>query len=222
MPSGKGQWVGLDIGTRSIKIITFEKKRNRWLLKNYQYHHTTGNWDDDLVGYERWVQETLKKSVIQMGLAGAWVSSPLSGTQVALRKMSFPNMPLEEVKEAVRFQGKAAFPFPLENAVVDVARVGKSQEKKDSQQEVLVAAAIRDLADQRLNLLTSLNLRPLCLSLVPLALKKTYLLSAGRPANESVALIDIGAQASTIAMIQNEEVVFSREIGLGGGHFTES
>lgn len=222
MPSGKNQWVGLDIGTQSIKIIAFEKKRNRWLLKNYQYHQTTGNWEEDPVGYEKWVQETLKKSVIQMGLAGAWVSSPLSGAQVALRKMSFPNMPLEEVKEAVRFQGKAAFPFPLENAVVDVARVGKSQEKKDSQQEVLVAAAIRDLANQRLNLLTRLNLRPLCLSLVPLALKKAYLLSAGRSANESVALIDIGAQATTIAMIQNEEVVFSREIGLGGGHFTKT
>jgi type IV pilus assembly protein PilM len=222
MPSGKGQWVGLDIGTQSIKIIAFKKKRNRWLLKNYQYHQATGNWEDDLVGYEKWVQETLKKSVIQMGLSGAWVSSPLSGTRVALRKMSFPNMPLEEVKEAVRFQGKAAFPFPLENAVVDVAWVGKSQGKKDPQQEVLVAAAIQDLVNQRLNLLNSLNLRPLCLSLVPLALKKTYLLSAGRPANESVALIDIGAQASTIAMIQNEEVVFSREIGLGGGHFTET
>ena len=222
MPSGKGQWVGLDIGTQSIKIIAFKKKRNRWLLKNYQYHQTTGNWEEDPVGYEKWVQETLRKSVNQMGLAGAWVSSPLSGTQVALRKMSFPNMPLEEVKEAVRFQGKAAFPFPLENAVVDVAQVGKSPEKKDSQQEVLAAAAARDLVNQRLSLLNSLNLRPLCLSLVPLALRKTYLLSAGRPVNESVALIDIGAQASTIAMIQNEEVVFSREIGLGGAHFTET
>ena len=222
MPSGKGQWVGLDIGTRSIKIITFKKKRNRWLLKDYQHHQTTCNWEEDPVGYEKWVQETLRKSVNQMGLAGAWVSSPLSGTQVALRKMSFPNMPLEEVKEAVRFQGKAAFPFSLENAVLDVALVSKSQEKNDPQQEVLVAAAIRDLVDQRFSLLTSLNLRPFCLSLVPLALRKTYLLSAGRPANESVALIDIGAQASTIAMIQNGEVVFSREIGLGGGHFTET
>ncbi len=222
MPSGKSQWVGLDIGTQSIKIISFEKKRNRWLLKNYQHHQTTGSWEEDPVGYEKWVQETLGKSVNQMGLAKAWVSSPLSGTQVALRKMSFPNMPLEEVKEAVRFQGKAAFPFPLDSAVVDVAWVGKPQEKKESQSDVLAAAAIRDLVNQRLSLLTSLNLRPLCLSLVPLALKKTYLLNAGRPANESVALIDIGAHASTIAMIQNEEVVFSREIGLGGGHFTET
>lgn len=222
MPSGKGQWVGLDIGAQSIKIITFEKKRNRWLLKNYQRQQTTGSWEEDPVGYEKWVQETLKKSVNQMGLAGAWVSSSLSGTQVSLRKMSFPPMPLAEVKEAVRFQGKAAFPFPLDNAIVDVALVGKSQEKKEPQQEVLAAAAIRDLVTHRLNLLTGLNLRPLCLSLVPLALKKSYLLSAGRPAKESVALIDIGAHASTIAMVQNEEVVFSREIGLGGGHFTET
>jgi type IV pilus assembly protein PilM len=222
MPSGKNQWIGLDIGTQSIKIISFGKKRNRWLLKDYQYHQTTGNWEEDPVGYEKWVQETLQKSVNQMGLGGAWVSSPLSGTQVALRKMSFPNMPLEEVKEAVRFQGKAAFPFALDNAVVDVALVGKSQDKKDLQQEVLAAAAIRDLVNQRLTLLNSLNLRPLCLSLVPLALARSYLLSAERSENESVALIDIGAHASSIAMIQNEEVVFSREIGLGGGHFTET
>ncbi len=222
MPSGKNQWVGLDIGTQSIKIITCEKKRGRWLLTNYQYHQTTGNWDDDPVGYEKWVQETLKKSINQMGLAGALVSSPLSGTQVALRKMSFPNMPLEEIKEAVRFQGKAAFPFSLDNAVVDAAWAGKSQEQKESQQDVLAAAAIRDLVDQRVTLLKSVNLLPSCLSLVPLALKKTYFLNSGRPTNESVALIDIGAHASTIAMIQNEEVVFSREIGLGGGHFTET
>jgi type IV pilus assembly protein PilM len=222
MPSGKAHWVGLDIGTQSIKIVTFEKKRSRWLLKNYQQHQTTGNWEEDPVGYEKWVQQTLIKSVNQLGLSGAGVSSSLSGTQVSLRKMSFPQMPLAEVKEAVRFQGKAAFPFPLDNAIVDVALVGKSQEKKEGQQEVLAAAAIRDLVTQRMNLLAGLNLRPFCLSLVPLALKKSYLLSAGRPAKESVALIDIGDHATTIAMVQHEEVVFSREIGLGGGHFTET
>ena len=222
MPSGKGKWVGLDIGTQSIKIVTFEKKRNRWQLKNYRHHQSTGNWEEDPAGYEKWVQETLIESVNQLGLAGAWVNSSLSGTQVSLRKMSFPQMPLEEVKEAVRFQGQAVFPFPLDNAVVDVALVGKSREKKEPLQEVLAAAAIQDLVTNRLNQLTRLNLRPWCLSLVPLALKKSYLLSAGRPAKESVALIDIGDHATTIAMVQNEEVVFSREIGLGGGHFTET
>jgi type IV pilus assembly protein PilM len=222
MPSGKGKRVGLDIGTQSIKIVIFEKKRNRWQLKNYRHHQSTGNWEEDPTGYEKWVQETLIESINQLGLAGAWVSSSLSGTQVSLRKMSFPQMPLEEVKEAVRFQGKAVFPFALDNAVVDVALVGKSREKKEPLQEVLAAAAIQDLVTNRLNQLTRLTLRPWCLSLVPLALKKSYLLSAGRPAQESVALIDIGDHATTIAMVQNEEVVFSREIGLGGGHFTES
>jgi Tfp pilus assembly protein PilN len=57
---------------------------------------------------------------------------------------------------------------------------------------------------------------------VPIALKKTYLLNKDRPPDESVALIDIGAHTSTIAMVQKEEVVFSREIGIGGENLTEA
>ena len=49
MPSRKAQWVGLDIGTQSIKIINFEKKRNRWLLKKYQFHRTTESREQYLV-----------------------------------------------------------------------------------------------------------------------------------------------------------------------------
>ena len=37
---------------------------------------------------------------------------------------------------------------------MDVALVGKSPEKKEGQQEVRAAAAIRDLVTQRMNLLT--------------------------------------------------------------------
>jgi type IV pilus assembly protein PilM len=222
MPSGKVQWVGLDIGTQSIKIIALEKKKNRWRLNQIRYEQFASRGEEDPIGYDKWLQETLKTVVSAMGLSGAWASTPLSGTQVALRKMSFPEMPLGEVKEAVRFQGQTVFPFVLENAVIDVAPVGKSTDKKEAKQDVLVAAAMRDQVNQRVNLLREAQLNPFCLSLVPIALKKTYLLTKDRPPNESVALIDIGAHTSTIAMVQKDEVVFSREIGIGGENLTEA
>ncbi len=222
MPSGKVQWVGLDIGTQSIKIIALEKKKNRWRLTKFKHEQFASRGEEDPIGYDKWLQETLKNAVSEMGLQGAWASTPLSGTQVALRKMTFPDMPLGEVKEAVRFQGQTVFPFVLENAVIDVAPVGKSPDKKEGKQDVLVAAAMRDQVNQRLNLLNAVNLNPFCLSLVPIALKKTYLLNKDRPPDESVALIDLGAHTSTIAMVQKDEVVFSREIGIGGENLTEA
>ena len=218
MPPGKVRWVGLDIGTQSIKIIALEKKKHRWRLNQFRYEQFASRGEEDPIGYDKWLQETLKSSISAMGLEGSWASTPLSGTQVALRKMTFPEMPLEEVKEAVRFQGQTIFPFVLENAVIGVAPVSKAADK----QEVLVAAAMRDQVNQRINLLNGANLNPFCLSLIPIALKKTYLLNKDRPPKESVALIDIGAHTSTIAMVQKDEVVFSREIGIGGESLTEA
>jgi type IV pilus assembly protein PilM len=222
MPPGKVRWVGLDIGTQSIKIIALEKRKHRWRLNQFRSELFASRGEEDPIGYERWLQETLKRAVSELGLEGSWASTPLSGTQVALRKMTFPDMPLEEVKGAVRFQGQTVFPFVLDTAVIDVALVGKSSDKEERKQEVLVAAAMRDQVNQRIDLLTGAQLNPFCLSLVPLALKKTYLLAKDRPSNESVALIDIGAHTSTIAMVQKEEVVFSREIGIGGENLTEA
>ncbi|MCU0579865.1 MAG: type IV pilus assembly protein PilM [Desulfobacterota bacterium] len=222
MPSKKVQWVGVDIGTQSIKIIVLEKKKNHWRLNNFQYRQFASVAEEDPVVYEKWIADTLTAAVAEMNIAGAWASSPLSGTQVALRKMTFPDIPLDEVKEAVRYQGKTVFPFVLDNAVIDVAQVGKYTDKEGPKQEVLVGAAIREQVQQRLNLLNQVNLRPHCLSLVPLALSKIYLLNKNRPPDESVALIDIGAHTSTIAMVQKEQVVFSREIGIGGETLTET
>ncbi|MBI5586391.1 MAG: type IV pilus assembly protein PilM [Deltaproteobacteria bacterium] len=212
----------MDIGTQSIKIIALEKRKHRWRLSKFRYEQFSSRGEEDPIGYDKWLQETLKSSISAMGLEGSWASTPLSGTQVALRKMTFPDMPLDEVKAAVRFQGQTIFPFVLENAVIDVALVGKLADKKEAKQDVLVAAAMRDQVNQRINLLNGANLNPFCLSLVPIALTKTYLLNKDRAPNESVALIDIGAHTSTIAMVQKEEVVFSREIGIGGESLTEA
>ena len=63
---------------------------------------------------------------------------------------------------------------------------------------------------------------PTCLTLIPLGLKRSYLLSSSRVTEESVALLDIGAQTTTIAMVQKDELVFSREVGLGGMDFTQA
>jgi type IV pilus assembly protein PilM len=222
MPSKQVQWVGLDIGTQSIKIIVLEKKKNHWRLKDLRYQKFASAAEEDPLAYEKWIADTLTAAVAEMNIGGSWASSPLSGTQVALRKMTFPDIPLDEVKEAVRYQGKTVFPFVLDNAVIDVTQVGKYTDKEGPKQEVLVGAAIREQVQQRLNLLNQVNLRPYCLSLVPLALSKIYLLNKNRPPEESVALIDIGAHTSTIAMVQKEQVVFSREIGIGGETLTET
>ena len=110
----------------------------------------------------------------------------------------------------------------LDNAVIDVSLVGWSSDQAEPQQEVLVAAAMPDQLNRLVDQLKGANLRPFCLSLIPLALKKIYLLNRDRLREESVALIDIGAFSTTIAMVQGEEVVFSREISVGGDSLTEA
>ena len=215
-------WVGLDIGTQSVKLVAFEKKRTRWILKDFRVQTFPLGEEGEPSRYEDWLAENLRSLVAQMGLGGCRVSNTLSGTQVALRKLVFPAMPLEEIKEAARWQGKTAFPFPLDEAILDAYSLGPIKKNEEAKQEVLVAAAQRNLINQRLALLQASNLRPSCLTLIPMGLKRSYLLSSSRGTEESVALLDIGAQTTTIAMVQKDELVFSREVGLGGMDFTRA
>ncbi len=215
-------WVGLDIGTQSVKLVAFEKKRTRWILKDFRVQTFPLGEEGEPSRYEDWLAENLRSLVAQIGLGGCRVSNTLSGTQVALRKLVFPAMPLEEIKEAARWQGKTAFPFPLDEAILDAYSLGPIKKNEEAKQEVLVAAAQRNLINQRLALLQASNLRPSCLTLIPMGLKRSYLLSSSRVTEESVALLDIGAQTTTIAMVQKDELVFSREVGLGGMDFTQA
>jgi type IV pilus assembly protein PilM len=222
MPAKKDLIVGLDMGSHSIKLVSLEKKRSRWTLYDFNVIPFPAGDEQDALRYEAWVNATLKETVNRMGLEGARVITTLEGSQVALRKLAFPVMPLEEIKEAARWQGKSAFPFPLEEALIAVHPLGKTKKEGESQQEVLVAAAQKGVVEQRLGLLKSCGLEPVCLTLAPLGLRWGYQYSASRIENESVALIDIGAETTTIAMVQHDELVFSREVPLGGMDFTRA
>jgi type IV pilus assembly protein PilM len=222
MPPKKDLAVGLDIGSHSIKIVSLEKKRNKWTLKDFDVIPFSAGEEEDFSRYESWVLATLKEAVGRMGIGGCSVFSTLGGSQVALRKLTFPDMPSAEIKEAARWQGKAAFPFPLEEAMIDIHLLGKVKKEGESQQEVLVAAAQKGVVQQRSAVLEACGLDPVSLTLAPLCLKNAFLFSPSRIGGESAALIDIGNQTTTIAMVQHDDLVFSREVPLGGQDFTRA
>jgi type IV pilus assembly protein PilM len=85
--------------------------------------------------------------------------------------------------------------------------------------EVLLVAAKRDMIDDYVNLIGEAGLQPAVIDVAGFAVENAYETNYGT-SHEVVALVNIGAQTSTINVIAGGVPAFTRDISTGGNQYT--
>ncbi|HBR70534.1 TPA: hypothetical protein DIC20_03545 [Candidatus Dependentiae bacterium] len=162
-------------------------------------------------------EQTLIKS-LQNLLKAAGKSSQIKLTlpnNIAIfKELTLPFIDEEQIRQILPFKLEAHIPFPINTIAFDFVKTKVNQEKKES--TILVGIV------QKKNLesyLIPLKKTPVLLSSVTIDLFSLYGLYRVHPEysrlNESVGIIDIGFQSSTIAYINNQQLLTSRSINVG-------
>jgi type IV pilus assembly protein PilM len=98
----------------------------------------------------------------------------LAGKGVAARRLSLPNIPEEEVQEAIRWQAGELFPFSLGDAMLAFQVLSRDGSGGQTKQEVLVAAATKEAVMEHVELLHEAGLEPVGLMAEPHALEQLW------------------------------------------------
>ena len=200
--------IGLDIGSSSLKLIELEKKGKEKILKRFSYVELTPGAD---------LGSSLSDFLKSQKLAGRQVNISVSGQSVVTRYLSWPRMTLNELKNAMQFEAKEYIPWPLEEVVLDCAIIKDNFE--NSKMLIVLAAIKKVILQERLGLLEKAGFVPKIIDVDCFCLAnifdKSYRVSDASVKEKTIALLNIGAQTTNMAIIDSGALRFSRDISFG-------
>ncbi len=225
-PSSKS-FLGVDIGTTSIKIVELEEVNGRPFLKNYGLLESYGHLDRQ----NNVIQTSSLKMIdtdtsrflagllheLHTKIIDALGSLPTFLTFTAL--LDVPAMSPEETAEAIAFQARSLVPLPIADVTIDWLGVGDYEDEKGlrKQQILLISVPNAEVKNyERVFKAAGLSLKSLEIDGMSLA----RILTTG---DKSQSLIlDIGARSTTLAVAQNGVLKYSGQTDFGSSSLTQA
>ena len=217
--------IGLDIGSYSVKMVEVDVEDNRRKLKSYAIVDVYGpddDYDPEGPNYNR-LATALRTAFRQMKVAPKRVKNincSLGGASVAVKQIrSIPLAP-EELESSLAFEARKHLPLDDTEAILDFQIIDGGAEA--SFMDILLVATTKKAFDGQLGLLQDIGVKPRIIDAACVALVNSYLLTRGKPAGDAaLVFLDMGAKATSLTIFTDKNILFSREIPIGGYKITE-
>jgi type IV pilus assembly protein PilM len=207
--------IGLDIGSKNIKLCQVEKKDGKYHLLAAMMASLpdipAGTVANDAVS--RRIREMLREADCFERVA----ASAAGGAQILARNFSFPVLAGEELASAVALEANQSISSGTDSMYSDF-QVLPSEDK--GKVEVLFAAVPREPVDRDISIAREAGLDIRMVDIDNLALTNCFLELEPDPAKESVILLNIGCTCTSLAVIDCGQLRFVRNVNVGGSHIT--
>ena len=216
--------VGLDIGTSAVKVVQISRNGNRYRLDRVGVAPLPiGAIDGGTVINIPAVAQVVVRLLRQSRINCRRVMVAVAGEAVIHRTLKLPILPKKEFDGVVRFESEKHIPFSLDDAVYDYDVIAEVPETNE--QEILLVAAQRSIIESHLAVLKLAKLQALAVDVQPLALSRAlqpYLAAGGEEVEGNIAVLDVGAGTSDLAIFHQGVQRFIRIIPIGGNYFTRA
>jgi len=212
--------LGIDIGSRSIKLIEIgEEKGVRTLMAAGSMptplkSTSSVNADIDATSY------IIKQLVKETGAKSDQVNIALPEAQVFTRVIEVPQLSSRELNSAIQWEAEQYIPLPLDQVNLDFTILQDAKTTGTGKMQVLLVAAPKALIERYMTIVELSDL-------VPIA-AETEIIASARAIHASVAnlknylIVSIGAQTTDMSILHNGLLVFTRSISAGGEALTRA
>lgn len=211
--------VGLDIGSKSIKVVELTKEGSKNKLRAagiVGYKGVSPEFFKEEREYAN-LAETIKKLFKEARISTKEVSIALPETLVFTRVVSFPFLTDSEIASAVKWEAEQYIPMSADDAVVQFQVLEKREDTTPPKVTILLIAVQKSVVQ---NYAKVIEMAGLTLGVV-----ETELMSLVRALGSDTGtsmVIDLGARSTDIAISENGLLAFSRSIPTAGEAFTRA
>ena len=225
--SRKKNYLGVDIGTASIKLVELGFSGSKAELKNYGSLEVKGHLDklneaiqtSSLEAIDRDTAELLRTLVKNVGPSTKDAVASLPAFSAFTSLIELPDMTDSETAQAMEYQARSLVPMPIEKVHLDWFRVGRGQDQSGVKQQQVFLVAVPKQQIKKYQTIFSdagLSLRTLELETVASA----RILTMGDSA--LTLIIDIGARSTAISIAQNGLLLHSAQADFAGSSLTQA
>lgn len=214
--------VGLDVGSSSVKAVELTPKGRG---DSFELNHL----GVAQVAPEAIVQgaflnssaitDAIREAVENAKIKTKNVAAAVSGHSVIVKKVSLPVMTREELDEQIRWEAEQYIPFDVNEVNLDFQILDSVED--EGRMEVLLVAAKKDLIDDYVQVITEAGLVPVAIDVAAFAVENAFEANYELRPEETVALVNIGAQVVNINIMSGGVPCFTRDITTAGNQYTE-
>lgn len=216
----KDHLVGLDIGSRTIKVGEVgDAKKGKVLEKFGTIDIAPGLIEDGSIKDPEAIAESIRQLYHANGIREQNVAISIGGYSVIVKKINVQTMTEDELQDSIQFEAEQYIPFDISDVNLDFQILGEN-EHNPNQMSVLLVAAKKEMVNDYINLTQLAGLNPCIIDVDAFALQNIFEVSYAA-AEENVALIDIGASKTSLNILKDKTSVFMRDVSLGCGQINQ-
>jgi type IV pilus assembly protein PilM len=222
--------LGLDISSTAVKLLELSQHAGRggmrYRVESYAVEPLPANAvvEKNIADVEA-VGSAIKKVVKRAGTRTKHAAVAVSGSAVITKMISMPaSLSDREMESQIELEADQYIPYPLEEVNIDFQVLGPS-EKTPELVDVLLAASRSENVDDRVSALEIAGLTCNVVDVEAYAMESACSQLADQWPNggheQVVAVADIGATTTTLNVLFNNKIIYTREQNFGGRQLTE-
>ncbi len=214
--------VGLDMGSSTIKLVELGKESGKIKLLSAGIvdNPVLELKDKNTPEAEEKLAESINEACKKFDIKGKSVAIALGTTEVIFDYLRFPVLNEKELAHAVRLEAEQRISSDINEVSIDYMRSGIKD--KDGQENILLIAVSKEIAQKKVAVVEKAGLNPLIMDVEPLALLNCLLPLSDEPLkeNESIGILNIGANLTNLSILATGTVPTVRNINFGSDKFT--
>ena len=218
--------LGIDISSTSVKLLELSRQGERFRVEAYAVEPLpVGAVIEKNIAELEGVGLALARALAKArtGLKNAAVA--VAGSAVITKTIEMDaGLSEDEMESQLKIEADQYIPYPLDEVAIDFEVQGTSVRNPD-RVNVLLAACRKENVEVREAALVLAGLTARVVDVEAYALERSFELLASRLAvsgeSSTVAVVDIGATMTTLSVLHNERIIYTREQLFGGRQLTE-
>lgn len=228
--------VGVDVGSRSIKVVELERKKDKVYLKNFAMVKTQNDLikagTAGVIGNE--AGEVVKKVLANAKIEEENVNVCVPSFSSLITTIEIPRMPKDEIEKVVQIEAPKYIPVKLDDVVygwqiIEDSGEGKTEEPDAQTGEasgiapskgvkVMIVAIMKEISSQYEEVFAEAGLEIDSLEIDSFSLQRGLV----KNSPDCHVVLDVGFKVSNILVICNSNILLNRTIDIAGERITKA
>ena len=216
--------VGLDIGSSAVKAVELKASGKTYKVTAFGSEPLPpDSIVDGAIIDGAAVADAIRRLFDGRNIKTKDVAASLSGNAVIVKKISLPIMSEGELAESIYWEAEQYIPFDIQDVNLDyqILDRGDAASGKGTMDVLLVAAKKEKIADYT-GVIAQAGRSAVVVDVDAFALQNAYEVNYGIDGHAVIVLLNAGASATNINILQGDQSVFTRDISIGGNAYTEA
>lgn len=218
--------LGIDISSSSVKVLELGRRGDNYTVEALAVEGlpATAVVEKQIVEPEA-VTEAVAKAIGRSGTKLKRAAVAVAGSSVITKTILMPASYSDaELEDQIKAEADQYIPYSIEDVNIDFQVLGPAEDAED-QVEVLLAACRRDTVDDRTNVIVNAGIDPWIIDIEAFVLENACTFLRHQMPDEgrghAIAVVDIGSSTTSMLVVNNGEVEYTRDQQFGGRQLTE-